>query len=691
MWRSATRYLIATALVAWVGYAGITQACGPFLDESILALRAQRLLELHEGGFASEMRRLAGDLADDLPVVPKTDDSDRDRAEQRDLSPPEIEALSAARAQPDGDAAYAAGAPLPPAARLYVAGAVAFHAGNYEQAVSWFEKILQLDAADRAPREVWANFMIGRCGRFVADLYERSRAAFARTRELVRGGADDPLGLAAASLGEEARLCLEHDAGAAVALYLEQARYAGTNAIESLSLVNNRAFRDPNVMSQLINSPAGLRLLIVSFFTSHAMPTGTDQARALELRLKERPATDLEDADRAAAALYRRGEYDLAGNFAARTDTALAHWVRAKLAVRAADLDQARTEFAAAIERFRPHETWDDTPGAFEEMDIDSVNPRQLAVGDAAVLATARGEFVDALRLFMSAGKTYWYDAAYLAERILTAGELKSYVDQEVPATTSLPAPANEEASPPWDVDAPSALRHLLARRLMRTGEFEAALPYFDSPEDRAAAEQYGRSMRAADRTTSIDKAGHLWDAAAALHSAGMEIVGFELYPDYAMYDGSYQLGLETSPRGTSLATAAELSRSANSSPGEQPRYHYRFAASTAAQRAANLVPARSQAYAALLCHATRWIIDMDPQHAQEIYRRYVRNGALVPFGATFGRQCPAPDFDRARKLQQQQRQRLYQRIGAGIGIALVVGSLVLVLRRRRATKQASS
>ena len=38
------------------------------------------------------------------------------------------------------------------------------------------------------------------------------------------------------------------------------------------------------------------------------------------------------------------------------------------------------------------------------------------------------------------------------------------------------------------------------------------------------------------------------------------------------------------------------------------------------------------------------------------LYRRYVADGALVPFGAHFGRDCPAPDFEGARERLKIER-----------------------------------
>ena len=59
-------------------------------------------------------------------------------------------------------------------------------------------------------------------------------------------------------------------------------------------------------------------------------------------------------------------------------------------------------------------------------------------------------------------------------------------------------------------------------------------------------------------------------------------------------------------------------------------------------------MPARSQAFAAILCQATGWVILRDPAEGRRLYARYVKQGPYVAWAAHFGNDCPAPDFDGA-------------------------------------------
>ena len=99
-------------------------------------------------------------------------------------------------------------------------------------------------------------------------------------------------------------------------------------------------------------------------------------------------------------------------------------------------------------------------------------------------------------------------------------------------------------------------------------------------------------------------------------------------------------------------------------------------------------MPARSQAYAALMCDATGWMLDTDPKIAAALYHRYQREGAWVRWGKNFGHNCPQPDFRSAASLPWRQRY-WYARHFAGRAwpyglFLLVVGIVLLVVRQRR-------
>ena len=68
-----------------------------------------------------------------------------------------------------------------------------------------------------------------------------------------------------------------------------------------------------------------------------------------------------------------------------------------------------------------------DSEFSYSERYARGYDPDQSAAGDLAALHLTRGEFVNALEVFLQ-GKL-WEDAAFVGDRVLTVDELKKYVD----------------------------------------------------------------------------------------------------------------------------------------------------------------------------------------------------------------------------------------------------------------------
>lgn len=103
-------------------------------------------------------------------------------------------------------------------------------------------------------------------------------------------------------------------------------------------------------------------------------------------------------------------------------------------------------------------------------------------------------------------------------------------------------------------------------------------------------------------------------------------------------------------------------------------RFHYRYVAAEHAAAAADLLPPRSQAFAATLCVPTHWVEEGPPgcpermvgdgsvrisegqRRAQAYYARYVKQGAYVDWAGDFGSSCEEPDFAKARAFKRAQQ-----------------------------------
>jgi len=150
-------------------------------------------------------------------------------------------------------------------------------------------------------------------------------------------------------------------------------------------------------------------------------------------------------------------------------------------------------------------------------------------------------------------------------------------------------------------------------------------------------------------KTTRREKA-KAWFSAAKLERAhGMEIMGYEMFPDFNFAGGNFSLGNYLSPeevKDKQFVTDEELHRFDATRPIISERFHYRYTAVQEAEKAAELLPRRSQAYAAILCAATGWMLSTGAtKPAADLYRRYVKNGRAFDWASHFGHDCPEPDF----------------------------------------------
>ncbi|SEP15069.1 hypothetical protein SAMN02990966_04127 [Rhodospirillales bacterium URHD0017] len=738
---SFNRFAVA-ALLAAAGIGGAL-ACGPNFPWQLLTFRDRTVSDRVELNFPFEASRLVA-VATTLPRavepgradVPESVASEREEAQSgawRDLGAggdvAALEAkLEAARAAGNGEAALAAGAGLPVAVATYIAGAVEFKADRLEAALRYFEAIDGLPPDQRRVRAVAAAFMRGRIHQQLGQL-DLARAAFQAARRYAEAGAPDPMGLGVASLGEEARLDLveagfietpwpvpssDIDDGAfarlianAVRLYAEQAARGSQTALLSLGDVSRLLLREEEDLKLAMADPLVQRL-VVAYLVSLERGGGywdekenrdPETVRAIEAVLSQ-AAPSGADVDRLAALAYQGGRYDLAERLVAATSQPLGLWVRAKLALRRGDREAAVRDWTAAFT-------------ASEQAGAESLNDgsKTRLRGELAVMRLSQGEYRDSLQLLFPVAGTYWGDVIYIAERVLTLDELKTFVDG-LPAA---PAPPKDYA---WRSSASPilGLRSLLGRRLVRAGRTAEALAYFpekkadrtsDEPDGNRANVEDVRGYIAAIEAASapsfewpwqkVSRGEALFRLATMIRVQGMGLTGTSGPPDMWEVYGSFPDGYgQASPNGLARSPSPllgpdEANRFAASAPKPDARFHYRPIAADKAVAAADLLPQRSQAYAATLCWAARYAIDSgDEARATAIYKRYVATGAYQAWAKDFGRACVEPDFEAAKTFWQRRVTTwLKQMAGSawrhsGLLAALAIAFVVVVLLARR-------
>lgn len=771
---SSTRLgFFALAVVAGIG---VALACGPNFPWQLFDDRAETVNEPVGLSFAFEIKRLSPAPAARLTVVevehssgtadytfgakaePEVVVAEREEARSgawasilpagTRLSTDRLLAkLEAARQAENGKEALIAGEGLPVAVLDYIAGAIEFHAGRLDTATEYFQAIDRLPPAQRRIRTVAAAYMLGRIQQINGE-FDVARKSFQAVRARAQAGAPDPMGLAVASLGEEARIDLVEvglldvpwnvpasdldDAkvtaliGRAVRLYVEQSAYGSKVALLSLREVAGLLATDGHALAHAVPDPL-VRQLLVAYVVARdgqsiyddgvAGPKDPAVMAVINAVLTQPNPAAGDDLDRLAALAYQAARYDVAEKLTAATERPLGLWVRAKLALRRNDRATAVRDWTAALNA---------TVSAGDAAKLDDASNTRLR-GETTVMTVSEGRYGDSLKLLFPAARTYWGDVTYIAERVLTTDELKAFVD-------GLPAADEDRATMPGDnygfVSTPIAsLRDLLARRLVRDGRLQEAQSYFltkptpmdpDSPPPSVDARAYAEAIKAAQPATwpwqNVSRAEALFTAATLARKRGMEIMGTEGPPDEAALGGSFESGVgQTSPvpdrqgapeEGTpmpytsrSLLGPDEERRFASSAPKPDVRFHYRLIASDHAVAAADLLPERSQAYAAALCWAARYAKDgNDLPRTEKIYRRYIATGAYQPWAKSFGGTCPAPDFEAARTfwprrveawslqlLDSAKRHAVIVGLGAVAGLLLLVGA-VRTIRSRRAS-----
>jgi hypothetical protein len=572
----------------------------------------------------------------------------------------------------------------------YHRGAHAYRQGptHYDEAKKAWGALLNRPANERHYRTLWATFMLGKLATKAGD--PDAAKWFQKTRELAKQGFADSLGMAADSYGWEGRA--EWKQGhpeKAAPLFLTQLALGDESAIVSLkALVPDRVPIDgtlnpsgdqapPGNLDNSIGMPpdaatlAALKAaasdpLLRRLVTAHILATGwggrwsfspnTTNARSQRWLgiINQGKPDSMQDAEYLGWLAYMVGDYKQALHWLglSKSDSPAADWLHAKLQLRAGDIGGAAKSLATAVDTLRSparYTGWSD--GAYHDanqsgptytsISEDSVwTMGEAASGDLGLMHLERGDFVQALDILLKGG--LWEDAAFIAERILSADELKAYVDKLPPAPATAKPPANigspqvagSGADSPDDLN--SKLRNLLGRRLVREDRYDEAAKYLASPYDKVVQKYAAALKDGADTSLPKEKRAKSYFTAAWLaRYDGMELMGTEVSPDGFDFGGDFPdtdlakqrltgehpaNALEadqpatTTAKDAAPASKAEIQRLKKNTIDPDRRYHYRFVAAAIAMRAAPLLPDQTEELADVVNTAGNWIKNSDEQ-----------------------------------------------------------------------------
>ena len=511
---------------------------------------------------------------------------------------------------------------LPEEFALYMKGAQAWRSGDDNAARKAWQDLLKLPAKERHYRSTWAAFMLARS--WVDSSPADAIPWLEALRKLNEDGFADSLGLARDSYGWEARAELKRkNCERAIELYMY--RPGGDDV--SLRWACDALFRaGPDTLGHAARNP---KLHLVVSLQALDRDSWLGWRSAWLKAVETADVRDMAAADVLAAVAYNAGDMDAARRWLARApaDSLTARWLRARLLLRDGKLDEAAKLLAEIAPRLPQ---WADVDGYGRAVN----HP----LGDLGALRLSRRQYVESLNALLRG--RYWQDAAYVAERVLTPDELKRYVDRNWPPPADMPETKWRLFGPDSAEATPSMICHLLARRLTRLGRWKDARPYF--PQNlRPRLDAYIAAIRAGNDAArpASERAASLWGAAKLARREGMELLGTELEPDWAIYGGSYEgsplaqwrVGQEFA--GPFAPSDDERRRTALPPAAPQKRFHYRYTAADHAWAAAELMPDQDDATAEVLCEAGGWLKDRDPMAADRFYKALVRRCGRTDLG----------------------------------------------------------
>jgi LysM repeat protein len=580
----------------------------------------------------------------------------------------------------------------------YFEGFIAWHdpaLTDKRTARAAWERLLARPEAERRYKSTWAAFMLGKSWEETDP--EKAVGYFKQVRELAQQGYRDSVGLAAASLGLEARVCLNRtNFERAIELYLEQMASRDPTATNSLATAATKALAaGPETLRALARNPRTQKVITAHIISrsrnasvyagasseqGEQPPKGPSAAASWLAAVEEAGVKDMDAAEALALAAYRANDMSAAQRWIRRAPgSLLAQWLQAKLLLRSGKLQSAAALLARLSPQFpivhegtnapAPSERKDTLTVRGDDYSTSEVSAERQVRGELGVLRLARGEYTQALDALLNGG--FWMDASYVAERVLTLDELKSYVDSFWPAVT--PAQVAEEQERLGDSEVCPAIlrekiRYLLARRLARAARGEQARDYYPTPW-LGAFDQLMENLRAGwnETATPEQRAQALFHAALITRTNGMELIGTEVAPDWHYHLGDFEAGVTGNDRARNTLAAVvrpledELRRNAAQNPEPNERFHYRYQAASLAWEAAKLLPDNDERTAYVLWRGGSFLKARDPQFADFFYKALVRRNRKTVLGAEADRQRWFPIIDENGNIVPRKRMTLPQ------------------------------
>ena len=547
--------------------------------------------------------------------------------------------------------------------------------GRTNEARADWEALLERPEKERRYRSTWAAYMLGRSWLDADD--EKAIRYFQQVASFARSGFPDRPGLAASSLGWEARAELNRKHfDHAIELYLQQLATGDRSATISLREAAAKALNSDRDLICLATN-GNCRRVITAFITSRRtleslfntcdMDNSAEANQSIITRwldaVEAADVSDVDSAEQIALAAYQAGKWDIAQRWIRRAKTTpVTQWLQAKLLLRSGNIEAAAAlldRVARVFPRDEIASNRADTAELKDNLYMDGstylssrIIPGSEVLAELGALRLARREYVESLDALLRAG--FWMDAAYVAERVLTLDELKGYVDRNWPAVEASSDGTNSdrEGACPRTLDLREEIRYLLARRLTRMERGNEAREYFP-PRQRPDFDALLQNLvtEGGGGCSSSQRADALFAAAKLVRKRGMQLIGTEVEPDWYIHGGVYEYGVSINSRTNGstvllLPSEDELCRARTHGVIPEQRFHFRYEAAALAWEAASLLSDNSDLTARVLCIAGSWLKNRDPDTADVFYKSLVRRCRKTDIGKLADRMRWFPELD---------------------------------------------
>jgi tetratricopeptide (TPR) repeat protein len=537
--------------------------------------------------------------------------------------------LADPKRSPETDIAFPIPVGIPEEFSDYLRGLLWDHDGRTDDARAMWRKITALPADARRYRGPWALYMLGRS--YLDTDPAKAIDYFQKTREAI-GDGPDRLSLASSSLGWEGRAALNQGRYCDAAnLYLQQAWTGDPSGVASLQHCLRALLHQTGpIREQLLNDPR-LRRAMTAFVLCDGGPfceiTNEDSAEFAPWLndVRQHGTADPDEIDRLAWTAWRQNNLEAARKWAGRgrSNSPVNRLIRAKLALHEKDVETAIT-LLESVRNFNA-----DLPGPMRSVLEMAEGPqlpmlRAVATADLEAICLARGQYTQSLSMLIDddGGHSTYDDVYYIADRLLTVDELRSYVDHLPPAERD-------------------RMCLFAAWRLARAAAFDQAMPYY-SPDVREKMTRYVRGLADGHDGSQPPRkrAEALMAAAVIIKTDGEALFGTPFATAGSTYEnrlrGVDDIDADGGDRPVTAPSADEIKRvNATAPPAVRPD-EFRHRAAALAWEAAALLPDNTTEKVDALYTGGSWLKARDPKAADRFYKAICKHCA----GTDLGQRC---------------------------------------------------